>query len=281
MLITIENFPFTNKFGEKGFEIIKEAGFDGVDFSFNALGNGTAIDLESHLQTAKKTKELLDRIGLKCNQAHAPFTFKYGDDMNESNKDYRNVVRAIEYSAVIGAKIIVVHAIKVPLGVNFFDYNYTYYKSLEPYAKNAGVKIAVENLVNSKFWEANKLCGFIEYLDSSVFCACVDVGHAAIVGVEPQNFISQMKKGVIQCVHLHDTDGQKDRHWIPYQGDHDWDKIINALVEYDFNGDINLEVIHSFDNLPKELFKPLLVYTAQVGRQLKAKFNEYKAIRNK
>ena len=63
MKVTIENFPFRDKFGDKrAFEMIKNAGFDGVDFSFNALdadGNWGSIDLSNHLNTAKEQKKML------------------------------------------------------------------------------------------------------------------------------------------------------------------------------------------------------------------------------
>ena len=82
-----------------------------------------------------------------------------------------------------------------------------------------------------------------------------------------------MPKNLVQVVHLHDTDGKTDGHWIPYQGIHNWDNIIKALAEYNFNGEMNLEVIHSFDNLPNELIAPALKYTATVGREMINKFN--------
>ena len=36
-----------------------------------------------------------------------------------------------------------------------------------------------------------------------------------------------------------------------------------------------MEVIHSFDNLPEELYFPLLCYAAQVGKVLVNKFENY------
>ena len=276
MILSMENFPFRAKFGEEeAFRLFKEAGFEGVDYSFNNE-DGSAIELDDHIQKAKETKRLLDKYDLICNQAHAPFEFKYGDEFTPSNKNFYNLIRTFEYGAIIGTKAVVVHAIKVPNDVDFLEYNYNYYKALEPYAKKAGVKIAVENLLNSIFWLPAKLSGFIKLLVSDVFCACIDVGHSAIVGVAPENYISGMNSDMIQCVHLHDTDNQIDRHWIPYQGNHNWDNIIRALSEYGFSGDINLEVIHSFDNVPDELLPDILNYVGKVGKYLVKKFKEYK-----
>ncbi|MBQ9485713.1 MAG: sugar phosphate isomerase/epimerase [Clostridia bacterium] len=277
MKLSIEHFPFRNRFGEeKALEMIKKAGFDGVDYSFNALGNGTAIDLSDHIIKAQKIKKMLDGLELSCTQAHAPFCLKYGIKFNNNEKDFADMIKSIEFAGAIGVKQIVVHSIKMPENSDFFDYNFDYYKSLEPYAKDCGVQIAVENLVNSIFWKPNRLSQFIRLLDSPVFCACVDVGHAMLMGTPPEEFISGMDKGLLKCIHIHDTDGKVDRHWIPYQGVQNWDNIIKALADYDYNGEMNMEIVHCFDNLPDELYFPLLCYTAKVGKMLVNKFKEYK-----
>ena len=86
-----------------------------------------------------------------------------------------------------------------------------------------------------------------------------------------------MDSELLFCVHLHDTDNKVDRHWTPFQGYHNWDKIMKSLVDIGFNGDMNLEVIHSFDNVPNALYKDTLEYIAKVGQYLINVFNEYKS----
>lgn len=276
MKLSIENFPLRQKFGEeKALKMIKDAGFDGIDYSFNAAGNGSAIDLCNHTRKAKEVKRMLDSLGLTCVQAHAPFGFQYGFKFNMSDKSFSDTVRAMEFAALLGAKNIVVHCIYVPENTDFFDYNYNFYKALEPYAQDFGISIAVENLVNSIFWRPDRLSHFIRLLESPVFSACVDVGHSMLMGIPPEDYISGMDKGVLKCVHIQDTGGKTDDHLIPYQGVHNWDNIIKALAKYGYTGDLSLEVIHCFDNLPGELYFPLTTYAAQVGRVLINKFEQF------
>lgn len=271
MILSMSHAVICVKFGEEEtFRLFNQVGFTGVDYSFCDRG----LDFENYIEMAKETKRLLDKYNLVCNQAHAPYNFSYGESMDESSKNFLDIVRCFEYAQIIGAKVVVVHAVKLPPEVDFYDYNYKYYKALEPYAKKCNVKIAIENLLNSKFWLPNKLCGFINSLESDVFCACVDVGHCAIVGVSPEKFIDGMEKDKILCVHLHDTDGQMDRHWTPFQGIHNWQNIIKALAKYNFKGDMSLEVIHSFDNLPLELYPAMLEYIAKVGKLLINEFEK-------
>lgn len=274
MILTITNaqMRYRGLSDDKTFNLIKEAGFDGIDYSFftkkSLDDEWEALETDDYLTTAKEIKRLLDKHGLVCNQAHAPFKFSYGDSMSLSSKNYLDLVNSIKMAAYIGASAIVVHAVKLPADVDFLEYHYKFYKSLEPFAKECGIKIAVENLVNSIFWAPNRLSGFIRMLESDVFCACIDVGHAQLTGYAPSRFIREMDAGVLKCVHIQDTDAKVDQHWIPMFGNNDWDAIIRALADYGFDGDMNLEVIHSYDNLPDELLLPCLKYTASVGRYL-------------
>ena len=277
MKITIEHFPARLRFGEeKALKMIKDAGFDGVDYSFNEVGAGTAIDLTDHVKKAERVKRLLDELSLDCTQAHAPFGLKYGVKFDMTDKQFADTVRSIEFSSVIGVKNIVVHSVIMPQSADFYGYNYDFYKSLEPYAKNCGVNIAVENLVNSVFWRPDRLSYFIRMLDSTVFGACVDVGHAKIMGTPPEDYIAGMDKGVLKCIHIHDTDGVTDRHWIPYNGVHNWDNVMKALADYGYDGTLDMEIIHSFDALPDGLMSASLEYTAKVGRYLADLFDKYK-----
>lgn len=271
MIISIEHFPLVQKFGEEtALKMIKEAGFDGVDYSFNADGKGNAIDLSNHIVKAKEVKALLNKYSLTCYQAHAPFVFSIEDEFSETNKNFLDLVKSLEFASIIGCKIMVVHTIKLPPESDFYECNYNYYKALEPYAKKFGVKIAVENLVNSIFWRPNRLSHFIRQLDSDVFCACIDVGHSMLMGMPPEEFILGMDKGLIGCVHLHDTDAKVDRHWAPYHGEQNWENIMKALAEYGYKGDINLEVIRPLITMPNELCLSFLKYVCAIGKHLES-----------
>ena len=107
--VTIENFLFSKKFGDKkAYEMIKTAGFEGVDFSFNKpLENGKwgAIDLGDYIKTAKEHKLMLSDNGLSCEQAHAPFDSTRRNVKFDMNDDlYFNTVRSIQASGILGIK---------------------------------------------------------------------------------------------------------------------------------------------------------------------------------
>ena len=78
MLLSTETNSIIKRFGEeKSFEILKKSGFDACDYSFY---NETAKLLQDdYMEKAKITKALLDKVGLLCNQAHAPFDLVEGE----------------------------------------------------------------------------------------------------------------------------------------------------------------------------------------------------------
>lgn len=261
-------------------DMIKAAGFDAVDYSFHAHDIATG---ENYLENAKKIKKHLDEIGLQCNQAHAPFGLQYGKAFDESYYAYLTVVRSIEAAAIMGADNIIVHAIVVPEGIEnvtdtYEDYNYKFYKSLEPVAKKFGIKIAVENLFtyndinhyhNGILEKPFAMNSLLARLDSPVFTVCLDVGHCFITGTAPANFIKGIKSGALKALHVQEcTDGIGDKHMLPYLGFIDWDSTAAALKEYGYDGDITFEIFKFFKCFPFDCLESALKLAESVGRHL-------------
>lgn len=261
-------------------DMIKAAGFDAVDYSFHAHDIATG---ENYLENAKNIREHLDKIGLVCNQAHAPFGLTYGKPFDESNYQYLTIVRSIEAAAVMGADNIIVHAIVVPEGIEnvtdtYEDYNYKFYKSLEPVAKKFGIKIAIENLFtyneinhyhNGVFAKPFEMNSLLARLDSPIFGTCLDIGHAFISGTKPHLFIAGMKPGALRALHVQEcTDGIGDKHMLPYLGFIDWESTAAALKEYKYDGDITFEIFKFFKCFPPECLEAALKLAESVGRHL-------------
>ncbi|MBR2861552.1 MAG: sugar phosphate isomerase/epimerase [Clostridia bacterium] len=274
MEISMTNYKLSALLSEKQvFELLKESGFDGIDYGFPNEHCAQMLD-ESYVSTAKKTRQALDEFGLNCYQVHAPFSFKYGENMDETSINYTHICRSIEFASILGAEIIVIHTVNnIDDEKLFFDYNLKYYHSFEALAKKFNIKIAVENLAKSRLKTPEKFRDFVAKLNSNTFCVCIDVGHCYLVDQTPEAFINVLPKGKIQCLHLHDTDLVVDRHWAPYLGLHNWDNITSALKNYGYDKPIALEVIHSFDNLDESLILPMLKYCEKAGRLLANKIS--------
>jgi sugar phosphate isomerase/epimerase len=46
----------------------------------------------------------------------------------------------------------------------------------------------------------------------------------------------------LAVLHVHDNDGERDRHWLPGLGIVDWEAFMHALVEIGFEGTLSLEI---------------------------------------
>ena len=91
------------RFGwKKGLALIKESGFDCVDFS---LEKEIVDEIGGEFRSwATEMRAYLDDIGLECHQAHAPCnTVLYGDKFDESHPGFMDVVNSMETASILGA----------------------------------------------------------------------------------------------------------------------------------------------------------------------------------
>ena len=273
MLLSTETNSIIKRFGEeKSFEMLRQAGFDACDYSF--YDNVAEVLGDSYMENAKKTKALLQKAGLLCNQAHAPFDLAEGEPFDISCRHYNAVVRSIEYAAYIGATNIIVHLICTADRADLYQYNLAYYRSLEPYGRKFGIKIAVENDFERRAGQIlpvlNDPAAFsslIEELDSEWIVGCIDIGHAAMFR-DPAEFISKANPSVIRALHVHDNDLHEDLHLFPMTGNINWHALCDALKKANYTGDITFEALKSFAKIPNELIFDTLIYLARMGRYI-------------
>lgn len=275
-----------NRFGDKKvFETFRHVGFDCVDYSFNEIESLRTLLDEDYVAKAYQTRQWMDEAGIVCNQTHAPFRFQYGQKQDCSEPNYRDVVRSMEFSAILGAPHIVIHAVTPPDSIDIFEYNRAYYRSFIPYCEKFGIRVAVENIARHHtedgqsvgvFDTPEQFCDFIHSLNSPWFCACVDLGHAAIMNCAPEEFVLRMDSSLLQGLHVHDTDYKNDCHMVPYLQEHNWEAIMKALADIEYKGDFNLEILLYTAKFPDELVVPALQFAEQTGRYLINVFHSVK-----
>lgn len=272
MKLAVESYIPVKRLGlEKGLHAIAQSGFDAVDFTFY-FELEALVEADNYLQTAYAAKAILDQLGLRCIQAHAPFSLCYGEPFDTSQPHFRNIVRAMEASAVLGAQIIVVHAPGSPEGALSPEALQTYlrlYRALERYCREFSICVGVENLGNALSTPA-LLNQLLEQLDERCFAACLDVGHAHMVGIPPQDFIRQLLPGRLRALHIHDNDGTDDQHQLPFLGTVDWKAVMCALRQTNYPGDFTMEAWRFLNSLPDSLQPDALCFEARVAAHLAA-----------
>ena len=264
---------------EQAIKAVKTAGFDGIDFSFKGQEGKDLLSLDAWEEEAWRIRKALDAGGLVCNQAHAPMDFSSACKLCPKAPELGRIIRSFRFAQILGAKAVVVHAVTDVKPVDFIPYNLRFYKLLEPYAKQANVKIAVENLFSfdekyhrfeGVFETGEKLSSFVQKLRSAQFVACVDTGHAQLTGTPPEKLIAGMNKALVKCVHLHDNDGRDDLHSLPYTGVVNWDGVLSALKKIGYDGDLTFEIMFFLEKFSAEKLPIALALAGEVGRKFKA-----------
>ncbi len=293
MRTSIETSALANKLDESTvLQMIRDAGFDCIDYSFYWLDEArNALILgDSYREHAAWVRAELDRLGLACNQAHAPFEFSMKNDTLElSNKNFRELVHSLEAASILGADSIIVHAIRPVDGESKLEANVRFYKSLEPFAREYGIHIALENLfggafdgelhsyTDNLFERPEKMRELAAALDSDVFVCCVDVGHSTITGIAPEEYIRGLDGKFLRALHIQDNRLTQDDHALPYTGRINWNAVTDALAEIGYEGDLTLEIFAFIGRFPVEVYPALLQLASAVARHLADMIEKKKA----
>jgi sugar phosphate isomerase/epimerase len=279
--LSIENYVPRLFFGDKkAIDLIADAGFDAMDFSFYWMKeDDNFLAQDDYLAHARQVRAWADDRGLAISQAHAPFDFKLADEPEKQAHDREMIRRSIECAGIMGAEQIIIHNIPTPDPADFFETNLAFFKSFEETALKSHVKIGVENLVAreenrpmpGRLGTPEELNAFMDQLDPEVFCVCIDLGHAQLVTKDPAAFIRGIGLPRLQSLHVQDTIYHLDSHNLPYLGRQNWDDIISALREVNYAGDFTLEVFLFLKAFPKEALVDALQLAHTVGRGLIAR----------
>ena len=270
---------------EKNIELMKQAGFTAYDAALfgthkeilnpNFLG-------DDYIEKAHALREFADKLGIPCNQAHAPYGSQYGDATPDT-KLFQLTVRSMEVASILGAKGIVIH----PMQFLFYPYhvkelkeiNYRFYSDLLPYAEKFGIIIYTENMWNEQAvnkhiipstcaW-AEEFCEYIDMMNSPYMKGCLDIGHCLLTGEKLERIITMMGADRLAALHIHDVDGVRDNHTLPYTRAVNFEEMITSLKAIGYKGDITFESGSFERNFPEELYLSALRLTADVGHYFK------------
>ena len=239
---------------------IAEAGFDCFDYSVFAMKPENPLFQDGWEDYVKTLKATAEECGIVCNQCHAPFpSYKPAEEADSPyNSEITDaLIRTVRAAAMLGAKQIIVHPISAfPFLTReqyWKDLNMDFYRSLAPYAKEAGIRIALENMFH-KDPNRNVIlpssCGdprvFADWYDTlaadfDCFTCCLDIGHCALVSIDPAFAIRTLGHDRLGALHTHDNGFLVDDHMPPFTGKLDWNSITDALAEIDYKGDLTLE----------------------------------------
>lgn len=251
----------------EGVKLLIDAGYPALDMTLYGKHMNYATSPEWE-ETAKKLLDIAGERGVVFNQAHAPFGGGY---KHYTENLVPHMPRVFAFCGLLGIKTVVVHPLQEGRYYGhekeLFARNVEFYKGLAPYAKDAGIKIGIENM-----WQIHPQAGYIvddacappEELaemydtlnDPEAFTICLDIGHVALCGREPEDAIRTIGPDRLDALHIHDVDYRQDMHTLPGMGRINWNNVLDALADIKYKGDLTLEAdsfLHRYD--PE--FKPV------------------------
>jgi len=286
MLISCPVEHLEDKLGgtDKAIELLKKAGFEAFDLSMCEMFRREDhwMNGENWREYSKHLKSVADKEGIVCNQAHAPFPSSYGD----AEKDewvFGEIVRSMEAASICGAKIIVVHPKQhLPYMENreaLLEMNIEFYNRLIPYCEKFNIMVATENMwqqnriskaiIDSTCSRADEFCEYIDKIDSKWITGCLDLGHVALINADLNEFARKMGKERLKSLHVHDNDGIRDLHVMPYTQRIDFDGFAKTLGEIGYEGDITFEASNFLKKFPDELLSEATALMCSIGKHMR------------
>ena len=200
-------------------------------------------------------KDLLNSLYLKVHSLHAPFSDVNIASLNERERknSLKLIKKSMEFCSKIEGEAVIIHPYSTEIFGN--DQSYLRAKSkmedslctLAIFAEKLGIKLAVENVSNIGGWsfgaEMSQLTKSVSKINNPHLGLCLDTGHVFIGRAD-----ADLSKDVLECgknliaLHIQDTDGKKDRHWLPGQGIIDWTQFMKDLIFIDYKGVLTLEI---------------------------------------
>ncbi|MBE6689265.1 MAG: sugar phosphate isomerase/epimerase [Ruminococcaceae bacterium] len=277
MKIGIINGAYKNPDGTKDYAKFKRHGFDCLDAGEMGNIKGEYYQMtEDELKKAltEERKKVLD-AGLEYSQAHGPWPVD--DSTPESRKEkMKYIKRSILGASFLQAKYLVVHPTRIydenwKEYPDMLDQNAEIYRELCEYGANLGVGVCIENMPfgpNFSLSTVKQVLNFVETYKIPNLSICYDTGHAWLYGEKPADMVRLCGKH-LTTLHVHDTDGVQDRHWLPFSGSIDWNGFGKALHEIGFDNALSIETCaRDYTRYPAELLEYYEIGLAKIAKAL-------------
>lgn len=293
MLLSTQNSNLMSTFGaEKSIDMLKEAGYDSMDMSLFCMSKDDDVfNSDAYKARTAEIRAYADKVGIPFHQSHVPFTFNWKNPNEYEERFFPRQVRALEITALLGGSIAVVHPIHhtTYLGheEELFERNLGFYRALLPYAKEYDVKIALENMWQNEpkrkvighdvCSRAEEFCRYLDALNDEHFVACLDLGHCGLVGEEAEDAIRTLGHDRLHALHVHDNNYRADQHTLPGMADMNWEEIMKALAEVDYDGEFTYEADSFLRHVPADFKLETAKFMVKMGRYLIGRYEVYRA----
>lgn len=224
----------------------------------------------------REQARIIAQNGLLIHQTHGPWRSPPRDGSREEREErFEKMCRAIEGTAVLGCKNMVIHPI-MPFTTRDEKHaeetramNLEFMGRLVRVGREHGVVICYENMPMPDFSIASpeQILEVVKTIDDEYFKICIDTGHCNVVGASAADAIRLVGREYLRALHIHDNNGKRDWHWEPFAGEIEWEAFGRALYETGYEGVISLEVKRR-EGLPGMLYETEELHLARKAEYL-------------
>jgi len=218
----------------ESFRLAARAGFDCVLLSW----------YDKDGQDFRTQPELARRAGLHIENIHPPFDIVNGmwEDTAAGQAVFETYLRCVDDCAAYEIPAMVVHP---SYGFENLpprsELSLDRFKRIVDRAERLGINVAIENMMRPE--AIARGAWLLEEIDSPRFGLCFDSGHHhARFEKTPETDLLARFGHRLMSLHLHDNDGAKDRHLLPFDGTIDWAEQMRAIAATGYRGPASLEV---------------------------------------
>lgn len=261
---------------------LKAAGFTHIDLNLASMDSPLNMFFSGDWEKkACALREDAEKLGITFIQAHAPYNPKrsFKAYTPEETAHFREVLmRGQRIAQICGVPNIVIHPlaeINAPMEdvAAHVRYNYRFYEEFLNACDREGQYACFENLPLGYGQYATQMLALMEEKNHHNVAVCWDFGHGQLNYPKrtwsdaDQTCAIRMLGGHIRAVHVHDNLGKDDNHLLPFLGIIQWEKVLPALKEAGFTGDLVFEIKQNA-GMPYELMDDSMKFCARVGEKL-------------
>lgn len=245
---------------EKALARLREKGVEHVELSYEHLAK-IFKDGSVDSKALSSIKETADSLDIKIIQVHGPFgeiDFELAsEDSLQRDKALRKILNWIKHVGELEWGVLVLHTVRIRSSEEY-DFqgliektrlaNIGFFKEVSKHASDYGVKIAVENRLETRYGSLPKdLLELIREVGSESLGVCLDTGHANVNKLSVPTMVEILSEHLV-ATHIHDNDGSHDQHLPPLMGSIDWGPVMNAFSQTGYSRPLVLE-IHEYNRL--------------------------------
>ncbi len=210
-------------------DLLKEVGFDGVMAMYEYTP-----DFYDAMEYAQKS-------GLNVESIHLPFRDIVNDLWlpGEGGEQYTNLmIKGGKYAKEIGVQKLTLHLSSSPTPPPMSEIGFERLNKIADFYQENGLILCIENLRRIDYFRA-----VVDGIPSVK--VCYDAGHHNIY--YPSDFDINEYIDRVAVIHLHDNFGEKDDHYLPFEGTVNWEKVCARIAKMTLNPELTLEVHGAYD----------------------------------